>query len=297
MAITSTGYQGTVGDVQWARMVARVGASIYSVDEPNSFKLAATTGTRAATVSSGGASGFGIYDFSNATETITFDSVPTGSRWDLVVLRRTWSTKTTSIAIVQGGSAKAIPPRTTNPGVVDEQPLYLVNVIPGSALGAIVDLRCFVGSGGLVASDDLARSYLSRPGTQIRIGNLLWSRALDATGAQTWAYHDVTPDTGWVAVTRNSGWKWGSTYHARRIGGVVFLRITATRTQGWPAGGNLATLPAAFRPDDSWEVLSSHNAGRTEFVINTDGTVDATQASAGATSVTLRTSFPARKAV
>lgn len=294
MTITSAGYKGTVGEQQWAKMMPRVGAGLYSVNDAASFKVSIAAGTRQVSVARGGASAAGIFDESSAVETLTLASVPSGTRWDLIVLRRTWATKATTLVVIPGGSTKVLPARNSNVGVVHDQPLALARVIAGnSAVQEVVDLRCVVGDGGAVAFDKLALTYLDRVGTQIRVGDFLWTRVLNSTGSPAWVVTDETPDTGWVAVTRNAGWEWSSTSHARRIGPTIWVRLTATRKQGWSVGGNLATLAPPFRPDAAWHADSTHAAGKTEFAFNPDGRIDATQASGGATSVTLRTSFPA----
>lgn len=254
MTITSAGYAGTVGDAQWANMVSRVGSSYYAVDSYASFRVTITSGTRAVSVAAGSASAYGIYDTSDAPITKNLDSVPSGTRWDLVVLRRTWATKSTSVEVIPGGSSKALPARTVNVGTLVDQPLALVRAIAGSTVvQEVVDLRCTVGAGGAFAWDDLALSYLTRPGTSIRIDDTQWTRVYDATGAGKWVSSDMT-DTGWVAVTRGTGWTLptptGDWYApmVRRIGQMVFLRGMIRYNASSASIFSMGTVPASFRP-------------------------------------------------
>lgn len=294
MTITSVGYAGTITDSNWRRMATAAVGSLYGVDDFASFRPTAGTGDRAVSLAPGGAFGLGVRDESDAPIVVTGAAVSSGSRWDLIVLRRNWGTKVTSAVIVPGSATKALPTRNTGFGALNDQPIALVRFAAGQTrVQEIIDLRCIPADAGVIAFDTLARSYLDRVGTQVRIGNFLWTRTVDAQGSPTWLYLDVTPDTGWQEVTRNNGWSWGSTSHVRRIGPMVSLRITASRSVGWAAEGNLATIAAPFRPDRDWHVVSTHAAGKTEFEIATDGRVNATQASGGATSVTLRTTYPA----
>lgn len=296
MTITSVGYAGTVGEVQWSNMIPRVGSTFYSVDDYASFRVTVTAGTRAVSVAAGGASAVGVYDVSNAAATLNLGSVSSGDRWDLVVLRRNWSTKLTTLVVIQGSATKTIPARNTTVGTLHDQPIALCRVTSstGSAVvQEIVDLRCVGGDGGLTAFDDLSRSYLSRVGTQVRIGNTLWTRTIDALGSPLWAAQDVTPDTGWLSASQNDGWTWGLA-QVRRIGGTVFYRFNASRAAGWSNGNELASgIPSSCRPAVAWYAASSSSAGKTEWQITTSGTVLASQDSGGATGVSIFGSYPA----
>lgn len=249
MAITSVGYAGTVSDEQWAKMVARVGSAFYSVDDFASFRVTAAAGTRMIQVATGGASGNGIYDLSSTVVTRPLDSVPSGIRWDLVVLRRTWATKTSDIIVIPGGSTKALPARSTTPGTIDDQPLALVRVAADStAIQEVVDLRCAVHNGGAIAWDDLARSYLNQLGTDLLIGTTSWRRVTNASGSADWV---GTPDTGWVGVPIATAKKWVSVVNyalqVRRIGSVCHLR-GAVRANAGADFSTLATVADDFRP-------------------------------------------------
>lgn len=293
MTITSVGYAGTITDENFRRMATQAIGSLFGVDDYTSFRVTAGLGDRALSVSEGGAFGLGVRDFSDAPITLTGSIVTSGSRWDLVCVRRNWATGTTTVGLIEGTSTKAIPSRNTGFEDLNDQPIALVRFQAGrTAVQEIVDLRCIPADGGMLAFDTLTLSYVSRVGTQVRIGDYLWSRIINPAGSPSWRFVDVTPDTGWVDITLNTGWTggWGE---ARRIGQQVFLRITRTRAQGWSVGGGLAALSAPYRPDVPWYVGSTHSSGRSEFVVNTNGAVNASSPSGGATAATLNTSYPA----
>lgn len=249
MTISSIGYAGTVNDAQWAKMVSRVGPALMSVDNYSAFRVTAAAGTRTVRVAAGGASAAGIYDVSDAAVNITLGSVASGVRWDLIVLRRTWATKATTIVAIPGGSSKVIPSRNTTPGGVFDQPLALVRVTAGSTvIQEVVDLRVAVATGGAVAWEDLARSYLTELGTVLRIGDVTWSRVTDSGGAAIWVSDDMS-DTGWVTVPRGPNWAAVTGYplQVRRSGQDVRAR-GAVRANASASLSSLGTVPAGFRP-------------------------------------------------
>jgi len=249
MTINSVGFAGTVSDAQWANMVARVGSAFYSVDDFASFRVTTAVGVRNLQVAPGGASAFGIYAVSDAVENLTLPAAASGVRWDLIVLRRNWSTKKSTIEIIPGGSTRALPPRTVTPGTLVDQPLALVCVAAGSTgIVEIADVRCIVHNGGAMAYDDLARSYLTHIGTEIRIGNLVWNRVTNAGGTPSWVSTDVT-DSSWVAVPRSAKWVGVAGYatQVRRVGAACQLR-GAVKAEAGASFASLAVVPAQFRP-------------------------------------------------
>lgn len=255
MTINSVGYAGTVSDEQWARLIPSAGGANYTVESYGAFRVTAASGTRTVQVaaSTDGAAGFGVRDVSDSVISKTLDSVPSGTRWDLIALRRNWATKESTIEVVQGGSAKAIPgppARNTTPGTLDDQPLALARVAAGSPdIQEIVDLRCSVQNGGAVAWDDLARSYLDQLGTELRIGATAWSRVTDAAGSPVWVSSDQT-DTGWVAVAPAAGWVNAAPYvlEVRAVGALVQVRGALLVKTSAATVFNLGTVGGAFRP-------------------------------------------------
>lgn len=187
MAITSKFYTGSVDHVEWSKAAGEVGASFYGAEDTSSWAPSVVSGVdRTVRIGTGTIWGRGVRDTKDTTTDVAIPSVSSGTRWDLIVARRTWGTSTTSVVRVQGTSTKGIPAgRTVGPGVVDDQPLALVKVTSGStAITELVDLRCWGGgAGGLQAVDKLALQYLAFPGALVVVGTELWTYPV---GASSW---------------------------------------------------------------------------------------------------------------
>ncbi|GAA3947797.1 hypothetical protein [Microbacterium soli] len=195
--ITSTGFEGTVDYAEWATLTSHMGAQ-YGVTGKDSFAVSAGSGDRVVSVQPGTAAGQGILDTSDAVESLTGAPVASGNRWDLVALRRDWSTSTSTLVLIQGGSSASIPARSTSPGVEDDQPIALVRFSAGqTGVQEVIDLRVWHGDGGLAARHPLVRDYLTRIGTRIWINGVTWVIGFDASGNQTWV-----PDSVYVGSTQ-----------------------------------------------------------------------------------------------
>jgi hypothetical protein len=190
MAITSIGYDGTVTESDWAQLIPLAGSSHYGVAETTDWRVtASTTLDRGVKVGVGQGWGHGVLDTNTTTITLQGEAVGSGSRWDMVVARRDWGGTggVTSFVLIKGTATKALPARNVDPGNIDDQPLALVQFTAGStAPTTIVDLRCYARNGGVVARDALALGYLQHAGAKVMIGNVLWSRDLDANGSPVW---------------------------------------------------------------------------------------------------------------
>jgi hypothetical protein len=94
------------------------------------------------------------------------------------------------VVSVNGTTAPIIPPgRTTGPGVVDEQPIALVQVTAGVASPtAYIDLRVWAGNGGVIADNWLALTYLDSLGTSLYTNNdgKRYTRTIGQDGNPLW---------------------------------------------------------------------------------------------------------------
>lgn len=211
MAITSVGYAGTVDDTEWPQVTRYAGGSTYSVAGAADFNATPGVGDRAVSIAAGTAAGGGVVDVSDGPVTLLLPSVSSGSRWDLIGLRRHWATGITTVERVAGGSTKTIPTRPDDPGIEDVQPLWLLRVTAGqTTVQEFVDLRVWVGDGGAYANNDLVRSYMDRVGTSIRIGADSWIRKVGSTGLAEWEREVELPyamasGASSVSVPGNSG--------------------------------------------------------------------------------------------
>jgi len=189
MAIITGGYDGTVDEVQFAALLHR-----YSVVGPDDLKATTQAGDRIVSIGNGTALGPGTVDVASNLPTIQFNAA-TGTRWDLVVLRRDWQPPggTSEIKIIEGGTSQAYPTVGTalnqwnrRPGIMDDQPLYLQQV-NGTLLGNRIDLRVW-GSlhTGYVANDPMVKTYLDRVGTEVRVAGERWTYDLGANNVPQW---------------------------------------------------------------------------------------------------------------
>lgn len=188
MAIVTAGYDGALDEVQFAEAIHR-----YSVVGADDFKATTQAGDRIVAIADGVALGPGTRDVATAIPNIQF-AAATGTRWDLVVLRRDWQPPggASSIVIIQGGSTKGYPTVGTaatnwnrRPGIMDDQPLYLQE-INGAFLGTRIDLRCWAGHGGLSAVSEDVKTYLDRVGTEVQIGTDRWTYGPGTNGVPAW---------------------------------------------------------------------------------------------------------------
>lgn len=192
MAFTSIGYDGTINERQWAELVPNVGSSTYGIKDADDLKVTAVPGQPLmVSIASGAAWGHGVLDTETANTTITCGTISSGSRWDLIAIRRNWQPLAggpTSIVVVAGSSAKVIPEaREKTPGVTDDQPLALVQWTAGQTQPtAVVDLRCWAGNGGLVARDTLALTYLDKPGASVTIAGAEWNCVVGNNDTVSW---------------------------------------------------------------------------------------------------------------
>lgn len=298
MAITSVGYDGTVDESQWASMVSKVGGYEYGIDKAGDFAITQSAGTRMVSISAGLAWGRGVMDISDAPVILQLDSVSTGSRYDLIALRRTWGPANggpTEIVVVKGTSAKTIPSgRQSNPGVVDDQPLALVRVTAGVAsIPEIIDLRIWGRNGGqLYARNDLVRIYLSSPGTEINVNGIEWRLIVDANSTALWEKSGPVSDTGWNRTSDFTHWWGGSdSYIIYRVrNGVCQIRVGFDRLGDpldVPASGNITNVkvgavPNIARPSDNYAVLSSGDTGAlASAVVRSNGDIQLVAVSPG----------------
>lgn len=192
MAFTSIGYDGTVNERQWAELVPSAGSSTYGIKDADDLKVTAVPGQPLmVSVASGTAWGHGVMDTEAANTTITCDSISSGTRWDLIALRRNWQPLAggpTSAVKVTGTAERKIPDaREDEPGVIDDQPLALVQWTAGQTQPtSIVDLRCWAGNGGLVANDVLALGYLAKLGASVTIAGIEWNYVVGANDVPSW---------------------------------------------------------------------------------------------------------------
>ena len=232
MAITSYGYGGTVEEYAWARMAPRIGVPYWVKDASDLVATIDTTRDRAIKISPGEFGGTGIFDTSNATESLQFDILSSGNRYDLVVARRDWQgvSGNTTFQVIKGGKTLALPTYNRNPGVVDDQPLFLVHIRAGQTRpAAIYDLRGFGANGKVVVYHKLAMDYYTDyPGLELQVGREIYTvragRTWMRTGLEPRATGGKATDDYYIRMdTGETNWAYGGSLRPvqrlKKIGG------------------------------------------------------------------------------
>lgn len=181
MAISSVGFAGSIGWAQWAVMAAQVGTDYAALSGLDLSVISA--GSRVVAIGPGSAHARGVTVTLDAPEQVTMEAT---AGWWTVALRRDWTpgpgAETAHVVALHGGQAQAVAAsRATQPGQIDDQPLWLVQVTATGAIGQTIDLRCWWGNGALRAATVDALAYLETPGSAVWVGQTLWR--LDSTGA------------------------------------------------------------------------------------------------------------------
>lgn len=189
MAITSVGYDGSINESQWAIMAPYLGLP-YWVAEADALKgTIVTNADRTLKINAGRFGGAGVMDILDTDTDIQFDPVTSGSRYDLVTARRNWQGDggVTDFQIIKGGTTKALPPFNRNPGILDDQLLFLVRVVAGQTrLGEVIDLRGLGMNGRAMVYDALAmEGYNNWPGFQIQVGREEYTLQANRTWVRT----------------------------------------------------------------------------------------------------------------
>lgn len=247
----SLGYAGSITETTGKDYFNRIGASKYGVVGADDLKVSVTTGDRMLLVGAGEAWGHNITDRLGLSVSVQLDAVASGSRWDMVVVRRD-ATAGTTIEVVKGTSSKIMPPLTTSSATHPDQPLALCRVMAGqTTVQEIVDLRCWAGNSGLVIADPLALTYLaSAIGTTAIHGRDQWVRTIGQSGPE-WIKgalkHQIFTRGATVVVPANIG------------------SLTHWTSVAFPAG----TFDSNFSSSPNVQVTMAQKSGTGRFAFQT----------------------------
>lgn len=229
----------------WADAHPSIGLATYGVRSPNHWKVTAVAGQdRTVSINAGKGFGCGITDETYANDTIQLDTIASGSRWDLIAVRRDWTPTAgeSKFVKVNGGATAVIPGgRNLNPGGIDDQPLALVQVTAGQTQPtSIIDLRTWSGDGGgIVAAHDLVRSFLNKTGTRLNIAGVEWLRRSGANDTPEWV---KLGEAGKVPLFATAGARSGNP-----PAGTDFLVQTGSTVLAQEVNGyGTITMPATF---------------------------------------------------
>lgn len=197
MAITSVGYDGQINESSWAVMAPRLNLPYWVADMDALAPTINTAQDRAVNLRPGTFGGPGVMDTSSATETVTFDHVASGNRYDLVVARRDWQGTggKTTFTVIKGGTVRNLPSFNRNPGTLDDQLIALVHLRAGQTRPvSITDLRGLGTSGRAIVFDPLAmEGYRHWPGFQCQIGREEYTLQPDRNWVRTGLIAGTTP--------------------------------------------------------------------------------------------------------
>ena len=303
MVIRSTFYDTAPGEgvkeTSWAESAQSRGPFYGVVGSGDLHLTAHPTTPYAVNLAPGKFWGSGVWDESTTTGIVQCVAPANKAvRWDLIAARRDWQPTgggPTSFIAVPGSSPKALPEdREQRPGVIDDQPLWLVKWRGGQAQPEeIVDLRCWASNGGVEARDLLARDYLAAPAAAVKIGKTIWRFEAQANGVWGWSNGEsewvdlILGSTPGVAGVRGAGaWtRIGSApAQARLVAGGTMVQVrgelsyvNATTPTYMPAEGwAVASLPASMKaPASPAFITGTSDSYRKSqlFVVNPNRTI------------------------
>ncbi len=276
MAISSVGYDGSVGEQQLAAWTQTLSSVPHVVSGMGARTIVGTD--RGVGIAAGMAAGFGVRDTSS-TEVIVQCGSTTSTRWDTIVLRRNWSLTAnlnavpptpggvSSIEVVPGTSSKVITGNLqAQPGVVADQPLWLAKVQSGSSV--VTELvPVWARSSQVVDVPSLLALPNPPLGTVAQVGDTMYYRRLDASGTPAW----VTNDTGPMPAG-GAGTGWTFLNSLRRKDGWAVLKVDMIRagsnfsaTDIYPVGG--VPIDPSLRPGEAFYYTVLNQATRQGYLL------------------------------
>lgn len=271
MAITNFGYDGQISAVQFAGMMQHQGIVVPVVGGKDDFAVAANnSATLTCTVAPGVAYAPGVRTVSDSVISKTFDAVVTtgATRWDAVVLRRSWASGGSSTVEVVKGTASASAPPILPAGVdlvLDsslDQVLALVQFTYGSTIPtAVLDRRVWANPVYAVPSvQALPPASAALYGMEAVVGADRYQCLTDTSNNPTWVRSEPTPITtsGTVnfTTTNTPGMSTTITFPAGRF--ATPPRVFVTRQ-----GGQAKAIPYA---------VAATTSGATIGIYTGDGT-------------------------
>jgi hypothetical protein len=203
MAITSNGYDGTVDEVQWAKLASSLGTRDGVGGEGDLLVTAVAGLDRTVAIAAGTAYGHGILDTNSASFNVQLTTLGSGTRWDTIVVRRDWQPPTgiSTLTYVTGTATQAIAAAVNNnPGVISDQVLALVQITAGvQAPTAVVDLRTWPSK--VVYATTLPAASRYAYGTVLLVNGQMYTRRTVAT-VPAWVSENAP---AWTAVSLATG--------------------------------------------------------------------------------------------
>ena len=148
MAWTNWGFDGTITEIQWAKLAGFLG-SPYSAKDSSSCVVTAVSGARQVSVSAGTIYGDGVASVNDAPEVVSM-TTPVNGQWYVIALRRTWATNTAALVAIAGATTTTSTPSTpptsfptlnTDQGVLTDQPIAWAWCNSANTTVVVSDLR------------------------------------------------------------------------------------------------------------------------------------------------------------
>lgn len=289
MAQTSIGFNGTVSEIQWTTLAPLLGNG-DCVAASGHLAASQVSGFRRVLIESGIAQARGVATTLSAAESPAADMpAPTAGQFHLVVLRRVWATKATSILTIPHSTtteaSPTVPPTTfpaamlASPGVEYDQPLYWAWVNVSTTNVKLFDLRRVPNSLRLadaergtrtVSSDDERNKAFPNPVQGDRVyrfdkGYLeayfsTFNSTSNPGGRASAGWGETGADTGWITATLGATWASvaGETVQYRRKDGAVWWR---GRAQSSGTVADILNVPSGFRIDGGINNIFTADAG------------------------------------
>jgi hypothetical protein len=281
------------GEVSWAQHHSTVNPRFLVKDSGSWQPTISTSLARTIDIAAGSAQACGVYDVTDAPESITFAAnTGTSDRYDYFVARFDWSSRTRVFTVIQGtpnapavnrtGSAVIAGQANWIPGVRYDALLGWVRIRPNANLlqpGDISDLRMWGGGSGPLVTNTLTNMALLDVPPYAEVVSTFNSNVfrrnnettnytnITATEASSLQRFTLPPVGGWLPATNTPATYW------KDDNGTVWLMGGFNNQNAYIALGYLvAVMPAGYRPAKMVDFIVLTNYDN----VYVSGTIDST---------------------
>lgn len=276
---TAWGFQGEIDAIQWAKSAPNLGG-LHGIGGVDAWAPSTLVGSaRTIRIQPGTGYCCGVQAELAGTHDTVAGAVASGTRWDTLCVRWTWTGGgTVSTVFVQGTATQAVSGAVVqNPGTQFDQPIALVQWTAGSDTATqIVDLRRWA-SKRYTATSLLALADLPL-GSVVTVGGADYTRVLDG-GSLAWstgaAWTTPAIDGAWTAFLDEDGVTPRVVRYSRRQGVVHCQGHLRKQLTGAPTAGTVFfTLPVGYRPAYGLTFNAGWQGGQpTELLVRRTGEV------------------------
>lgn len=261
MTINSYGFDSTVTEGPWATMAKMLG--VESGFGQGAYAPSTSAVPYYINCAPGPAMSSGVLAISDAVVSVgPFDPVSSGSRWDVIVLRRNWTDNATTLIKINGptGGAKTFPLLESSPGDVEDQLVAWVNWTAGSTVPVIEDLRTYASQVWRVPSLSVIR--FPRLGMEaVTPDGRRWCYEVIAGAPQWRGDRSILSTPGQLSLVS------GSSLLTPAAGWDIGSGATALVCQAIPLTGNLFQLDIELRRSASGVITANDNSGNFDDIV------------------------------